>query len=220
MEGALSPLQVVPHDHLLQLHDVGVVELQQQGDLPQAADGHSWGQREPRCTSASSRGQGRCCLHEEPPLPWHPWSFITFFLVVHPHLLQCYGLIRYGVPGTVWKSSQALSTRRQTPALFPITGEALAPPSPLTASGPLPHSPARSAPRASTHPSAQAPSPSHAGRAASPALTHYAVGALPDAIQLLELLHAPAPPQLQPNRWSRAGAASGGGLPRAEGGTA
>lgn len=41
------PLQVIAHHHLLQLHDVRVLELQQQGDFSQAADGDSCGGEDP-----------------------------------------------------------------------------------------------------------------------------------------------------------------------------
>lgn len=34
-----SPLQVAPHNHLLQLHDIRVAKAQEQRDLSEAADG-------------------------------------------------------------------------------------------------------------------------------------------------------------------------------------
>lgn len=39
-----SPLQVVPHNHLLQLHNVGMAEAKQQCDLSKTADGDSCNQ--------------------------------------------------------------------------------------------------------------------------------------------------------------------------------
>lgn len=116
MKRGPSPLQMVPYNHLLQLHDVGVPKLQEQGDLPQAADGHSCREQQLSCTTASSRGWGCSCPPQELPPLQLTHSSITVFLIVHPHLLQCHGLICQGVPGPVWKSStgHVLSTKRQT----------------------------------------------------------------------------------------------------------
>lgn len=56
---AHSPLQVVPHNHLLQLHDVRMAEAKEQRDLSKAADGDpcnpAWPQRPPPLQTGSPR---------------------------------------------------------------------------------------------------------------------------------------------------------------------
>lgn len=84
-ERGLSPLQVVSHNHLLQFHNVGVLELQEQGDLPQAADGHSWGGKKSRAAGmAWSQSQSQAWRQSSPvppapPLPSFSLSIRTFF---------------------------------------------------------------------------------------------------------------------------------------------
>lgn len=82
----LLPLQVVSHNHLLQFHDVGVLELQEQGDLPQAADGHSWGREGGTAVLQERPGAGASARAEQPllppltpPLPSFSLSIRTFF---------------------------------------------------------------------------------------------------------------------------------------------
>lgn len=67
-EGRFSPLQMVPYNHVLQLHNVGVPKLQEQSDLPQAANGHSCKEQQLCCTTASSGGWGCFCPPQESPL--------------------------------------------------------------------------------------------------------------------------------------------------------
>lgn len=64
-----SPLQVVPHDHLLQLHDIGVAKAQEQGDLSKAADGDPCNQTWPQQTPLTAGTPAASHLSEPPACP-------------------------------------------------------------------------------------------------------------------------------------------------------